>query len=229
MEAANNATIKREFGKSDDVLAPLAQLPYVVDAGMRGGIYEGPVCALYCPFANWSDCLANWRKSHRLITEGTAFVKFNNPNAFGLTAGDRETPVMILDVELGIVHWEDCPTSVTNKWHRERVDYGDGYGHGVSPEEEAWRQSAEAWTIPDFFEVLKNEFRSLTWMPLDPCNMWEAGWPEGTGEEGIASALRDVYRQHGWPDLSVYNKKECMEAIRNMLKERYPAHAEREW
>ncbi|PKS08451.1 hypothetical protein jhhlp_004833 [Lomentospora prolificans] len=253
IEAARNPTSMREFGKSDEVMDLLAHLPYVVSAGIESGIYAGPVCAPYTPFINWSQRLIPWGPSLdgevlRLVTEGPAFAKFRVPHAFGLTSGCRETPIMVLDVKLGIVHWEDCPNSIAYGQHRERVDYGDGpvdedgdededengeehedgdededengeeHEDGdeardgdrdnVSPEEIGWRQSADAWTIPDFFEVLKNEFRTLNWIPFDPCNVWDARWSEFPDQEGLASAVQDVYRQHGWPDLSVYRKIE---------------------
>ncbi len=37
--------------------------------------------------------------------------------------------------------------------------------------------------------------------------------------------LKEIYRQHGWPDLAVYRKAECMAAVQKAMKENYPFFA----
>jgi len=34
--------------------------------------------------------------------------------------------------------------------------------------------------------------------------------------------LKEIYRQHGWPDLAVYRKAECIAAVREAMDEKYP-------
>jgi hypothetical protein len=86
----------------------------------------------------------------------------------------------------------------------------------VIREELKWRQSAGAWVIPDFFEAIKDEFRSLNWVPISPYSV------RGKRDGNEMSMLKDIYRQHGWPDLAAYRKRECLKAVRKALAENFP-------
>jgi hypothetical protein len=37
--------------------------------------------------------------------------------------------------------------------------------------------------------------------------------------------LQGIYREHGWPNLDVYDKKECLKAVQKALEEHYPGRA----
>jgi hypothetical protein len=41
----------------------------------------------------------------------------------------------------------------------------------------------------------------------------------------MISMLQEIYREHGWPDLDRYRKRECLEAVQEALEERYPDEA----
>lgn len=102
----------------------------------------------------------------RTTTEGGAFTAVAPSHVVGLTCGGRENPVLILDTKYGIIHWEDCPSSVEHGYYSTTVDYDPPEGEDSDEDDErdesareeelAWRQSAPAWTIPDFFENLKD-------------------------------------------------------------------------
>ncbi len=77
----------------------------------------------------------------------------------------------------------------------------------ASEEEMRWRQSTSAWTIPDFFNNLKYLFTHLHLIPTSPSRVQTAK------ELRNAAMLKDIYHQHGWPDLAVYRKAECMAAV----------------
>jgi hypothetical protein len=90
------------------------------------------------------------------------------------------------------------------------------------PEEEAdWRRDADAWAIADVFEVLKDQFRQLHWLPIS-CYVVRSAEDELHHEKGMMSMLQDIYRQHGWPEFDVYRKSNCLDAVRKALAEKYP-------
>jgi hypothetical protein len=126
----------------------------------------------------------------------------------------------ILDTELGIIHRQDCPGRIDFGGHcKTNVEWN--LDHEVSEEEADWRHGATACEISDFFEVLKDQFIQLNWIPVSRFavrGVLLGNWPH---KEGIMSRLQDIYRQHGWPDLAVYRKSECMEAVRKAIEE-YP-------
>jgi hypothetical protein len=38
----------------------------------------------------------------------------------------------------------------------------------------------------------------------------------------MLAVVQEIYRKHGWPDLKVYRKKECLEAVLKAIRKRYP-------
>ncbi|KAL2192349.1 hypothetical protein P885DRAFT_47948, partial [Corynascus similis CBS 632.67] len=141
----------------------------------------------------------------RSFTEGVPFTSVAPPHVVGLVDGGHEaTPVIVLDTKLGIIHWEEytCPWNVGKNWETVDWDLDDE----VSQEEADWRHSATAWAIHDFFEVLKDEYRSLNWIPISAhtVNSGEEEW----NETGMVAMLRSIYKEHGWPDLVGYRKSE---------------------
>jgi len=218
-------TLLESFGKSDEVMSLLAHLPYIHSPGNSKEQQVGPNCV----FADWQRLLAQpssgWSTGDelRIITEGPEFTKFaTSSHAVGLTYGSRETPVMVLDTRLGVVHWHDCPDAI------ERTHGADAVGYeaddDVPMDEENWRSDACTWAIPDFFEVLKDLFRTLHWFPVRPYQVWSASF---TDDDGNAVRLvQDIYRQQGWPNLARYRKTECLAAVRRALEDKYPSLAD---
>lgn len=222
----------QSLGKTDEVLALLAHVPYIrAPYNWNDDAEAAPAC-LFADWPNLFSNLSNPRGSTtgddlRVATEGPEFKELAPPHVVGLAMGDRENPIIVLDTKLGIIHWEEC----SSPWELEM----DGYGKTVDyepdseddvPEEEAdWRHSAPAWAIPDFFEVLKDQFRTLHWIPISPQTVRIAKNSEPLGSTGMSPMLQNIYRQHGWPDLAVYRKAECMEAVRKAMEEKYPDHA----
>ena len=156
-----------------------------------------------------------------MITEGAVFSDFGAPHCVGLTIGSRDTPVMVLDTQSGLVHWEDCPDTISADPCRETAGYEAD--DDVDEEEANWRYDATAWTIPDFFEILKDQFHRLHWIPISSRVARSAAWGEAPENEGMVAELREVYRLHGWPDLDNYRKSECLGTVRRILEEKYPS------
>jgi hypothetical protein len=46
------------------------------------------------------------------------------------------------------------------------MDLGGGTSQSVLANEDDWRLDARAWTVVDFFEFLKDQFRQLKFIPL---------------------------------------------------------------
>ena len=227
-----DTSILKCLGKSDEVLALLAALPYIRSPGNWNDDAEGYPGFL---FADWQALIASLGRTTdesrskasntlRITTEGVGFTHLAPPHVVGLMDGSRETPVMILDTELGIVHWENCPSEIEMNPPREWVDYKPD--DDVPEEEENWRYSAAAWAIEDFFEVLKEQFRKLRWIPISSQSVWNSSWSELPEDQGMVPMLQDIYRQHGWPDLSTFRKSECLEAVKKALEEHYPSNVD---
>jgi len=219
---ADPATLQY-LGKSDEVLALLARLPYIRHP-VYGHSDDNAEVAPCHVIADWTDFIAgltpDTAQESRLITEGElAQMRINPPHVVGLTWNRDEA--WVLDTELGIIHWQDCPS---------RIDFGDGRTASiewdledeVSEEEAGWRQSATAWAIPDFFELLKDQFIQLKWIPISHSTLTGVPEDEDDDEEGMIPMLQEIYREHGWPDLAVYRKSECLAAVQKAMAEHYP-------
>jgi hypothetical protein len=217
----------QSLGKSDEVISLLAHLPYIRSQCDDSNDAEATPG---CVFADWSELMQSWDPTKgadlRLFTEGMELGPMSPPHVIGLTCGNDEYGShLILDTELGIVHWEECPPEVENEDLREGVDYEPE--EDVSEEEADWRYGAPAWTIPDLFEILQHQFKVLHWIPISHATVRAAGDPghEESDEAAMAAMLQGIYRQHGWPNLATYRKAECLEAVRKAMAERYPDSA----
>ncbi|KAL2132279.1 hypothetical protein VTI74DRAFT_3993 [Chaetomium olivicolor] len=115
-----NPTTLRSLGKSDEVLALLAHLPYIRHP-IVGLSEEAAEVAPDSTVADWSHLIPHISpdgnpygvESLRILTEG-AFAYISPPHVVGLIRSLYEA--MVLDTELGIIHWQDCPG---------RINWGD--------------------------------------------------------------------------------------------------------
>ncbi|EAQ86816.1 predicted protein [Chaetomium globosum CBS 148.51] len=218
----------RLLGKSDEVLALLAHLPYVrcswenpAEIAPGSNVADWPVLItrLSQSLGQGPDASFEQARSIRLATEGT-FYRISPPHVVGLITSRDEA--MVLDTKHGIIHWEDCPGLIDSGRHSQpNVDWSD-FDDGVPEEEAEWRYGASAWTIPDFFEVLKEQFINLHWLPISFFALRAFADGDYPGEEGMMAMLRETYQQHGWPDLAVYRKSDCLKAVKKTMAERYP-------
>ncbi|EFQ33956.1 hypothetical protein CGRA01v4_12437 [Colletotrichum graminicola] len=210
--------------KSDEVISLLRHLPYL----RRRYDENDPQGAAYCCFANWqTDCYfvehgQATNEEFKLVTEGADIYEDVPPHVISLTSGGLNCPSFLLDTELGIVYWRDCPGEIRTKATHEQV-WDDPYEW--APENEAeWRGDAAHWAVKDSFETLKDQFITLSFIPTDsetvrdiytvavrnlPCD----GWIE---------RVQAIYRNHGWPDLEKFRKEECLKVIKTALREEFP-------
>ncbi|KAK3303606.1 uncharacterized protein B0T15DRAFT_560730 [Chaetomium strumarium] len=73
--------------------------------------------------------------------------------------------------------------------------------------------------IPDFFELLRDLFRQLFYVPISLRRVYFAA----TERLGL---LADIYRAYGWPDLERYNKRDCMKVVQDWMEEHSPNYAD---
>ena len=209
------------LGKTDEVVELLRHLPYI-SFNEAHGVPE-------CWFADWQHCMGLYNAGYvyegepdilervRITTENAIPREEMSPHVIGLTNGGRYTPAFLLDTERGVVYWYnrfyDCDDTIKNNPNWERIQ-DDAYDY--APENEAdWRDEGIAWAIPDFFENLKDQFRQLVFAPIGSGDVCWADNIDDVGE------LQAIYREHGWPDLDRYRKKDCLKAVRAWTKEHY--------
>ncbi|KAL7629536.1 hypothetical protein AAE478_001057 [Parahypoxylon ruwenzoriense] len=218
----------KDLGKTDKVGALLRHLPYIrAPSDDRDKAHGAP----WCYFADWqSHCRSvslgrTNGEDMRLVSQSASLYEKVPPHVIGLTSGGRDNPVFLLDTELGIVHWHECPGEIRYNPSREPVE-DDPYDY--APDNEAdWRADAPAWAVPDFFEVLKDQFRALHFIPISSRSVLDVYAILGRSTNGMIPMLQDIYRQHGWPEIERYHKRECLEAVQSALEERYPNSADR--
>ncbi|KAI1324349.1 hypothetical protein F5Y16DRAFT_308074 [Xylariaceae sp. FL0255] len=194
------------IGKTDEVINLLRHLPYIEDRHAAHG-------AAFCTFADWSLEGFGRTSSARILTEGSTWEQVP-PHVVGLTNGGRYNPVFLLDTQLGVIHWVDCPDRPRHRPTREQV-WGDAV-EGVE-----WQGESATWAVADFFEQLKVEFLSLRFLPTNPVCSEVIDVDAEFGDEGrrLLPVLQDIYRSHGWPDVSQYRKKEALEEVKRVLEE----------
>lgn len=215
----------RTLGKDDTVISLLRHLPYIRDTGT----FERPQAVPFCAFADWHTLPSRVDNNNsesdylKLVTEGE-FADDIPPSVVGLTEPPRNDTLLFLDTRLGVVYWPECWGEITSTAPREEV-YDDPFAW--APEREAdWRVSSAVWAIEDFFEVLKEQFRELRFVPVSPWQVLDVFTGYQRDDQGLVPMLQDIYRSHGWPDLERYNKRDCLRNVKAALEKHYPDYAE---
>ena len=217
---------KTGFGsmeKSDRVVSLLRQIPYMEDK-LDGE--PRPYALPEAPFWNWKDNVKDDepldpKAVHeiKILTEDFYLYDVATPDLVGLLEGGKDDNTFImLDTEYGIAYWPDCPDEIRDTDWEQVQDDSEAWG---SEAEINWRCDAPAWTIPDFFAMLQEQFEKLMFIPVNS-KQAIATW-EGYSEDGeMERMLQGIYREHGWPDLEKYRKEECIRAVEEALAEQYP-------
>jgi hypothetical protein len=216
----------QDLDKTDEVISLLRQLPYI---SREEDDAQG---APWCTFADWrllgtlleDGCETG--EDLKVTTEDPEICEQVPSHVIGLTHGGRGNTTFLLDTKQGIVHWYECPSEIySNATQEQALGDPDDY----APEEEiAWRTECAPWAVKDFFEVLKDLYRNLKFIPISPTQVIDVYATLAPGSEGMIDTLQSIYREHGWPDLSLYRKEECLEAVREIMEEQYPDFAEDE-
>ena len=217
----------RDLDKTDEVISLLRHLPYI---GTPNNASARPQGSPWCYWADWQLRASNFSLGHissdalKVNSEGADFSDDVPAHVIGLTSGGRENPVFLLDTQLGIVHWVECPDDIRYGPSREKVE-DDAYDYAPDNEAE-WRADAPAWPIADFFELLKDQFRELKFVPISSRTVFDVYTTFAAGTDGMMDMLQSIYREHNWPNLERYHKEECLEAVQTALEEQYPQEAD---
>lgn len=157
----------------------------------------------------------------KVDAEGIASYQNVPSTVVGLTEGE---PVMLLDTELGVVYWVGCLGELQEDTAREQIlDDPEDY---AAEGEVDWRSDGACWSIPDFFEALKDHYRQLHFVPINSHKV-EDVYPCKDDERSAMLAMgQSIYRLHGWPNLEQYNKEECHRDIQRALREEFPDYAD---
>jgi hypothetical protein len=209
--------------KSDQVISLLRQLPYMQDDSDGE---QRPQGLPEASFWNWKDNVKDDEpldpkavKEVKILTEDF-LCDITTPDLVGLLEGGKdENTVILLDTKYGIAYWPECPDEIREETDQEQIQ--DDSEAWDSQEEADWRCDAPAWTIPDLFAMLREQFEQLRFIPVNSrqvINTWSVHSDHGEVKE----MLQGIYREHGWPDLENYRKEECIEAVKEALAEQYP-------
>jgi hypothetical protein len=211
------------LGKSETVLALLRQIPYLRDLDLPE--WERPQGAPQANFCNWKnyargDNDIDPAKTYglKMLTEGPISLA-STPFIIGLMEGGRDSPLVVLDTKYGVVYWPDCDDHIRHQTSQEQVqDDPDAWD---SEDEANWRGDAPAWTINDFFVMLREQFEQLQFIPINSRQVINTY--SGYSEDGeMETMLQGIYREHGWPNFEHYKKEDCIQAVEQALAEKYP-------
>jgi hypothetical protein len=215
-----------DLGKTDEVVMLLRHIPYL-RPGIDNWKSEAEAGPSGVRFYSWIEHIRSVARPDAHPNEKIEDAKYMTEpidymeeglipsHVVGLISTKQD--LWLLDTQLGVVYWYTCPFWLSVRPTRERIQ-DDPFEY--APEDQADWRNEPAWAIADFFELLKDQFRRLSSIPLSPTLVLD---PEGVEPRmgGALSLAQEVYREHGWPDLDRYRKEECLRAVRERLLERY--------
>ncbi|KAK7954800.1 hypothetical protein PG988_015494 [Apiospora saccharicola] len=203
----------RCMGKTNEVYELLRHLPYLRNKHPEAENGTNPCVAPLCHFISWAELAPK-------VTPGSVWFRPNED--WGHSLRQASEPYEFVEEGRGIVHWYECPG---------QIEYNPDYPLAVTaidepyewaPEnEQEWRENNPAWAVADLFAILRQQFEDLNFVPLGPRNVAEV-FTIGDDNREVITAVQNIYRQHGWPDLAAYRKEDCLRAVRKLIREDFP-------
>ncbi|KAK8104829.1 uncharacterized protein PG998_011862 [Apiospora kogelbergensis] len=204
----------RCMGKTDEVIELLRRLPYLCPKGPEGKVGLWPSVAPRSDVINWSELAP---KATPCSSSSRRFDGWNGNNLryisepMELMDEDRIPPDVIgLVYSAGRYRKNFC-------W----IPRGASYTEWAPENEVEWRSEYPAWSVTDFFAIIRRQFEDLNFVPLGPHNVQEV-FTMADDNRAVIKAVQDIYRQHGWPDLATYRKEDCLRAVRKAMREDFP-------
>ena len=142
------------------------------------------------------------------------------PHVIGLTDSQDK---ILLDTRLGVIYFVECPHAIRfNPNLPFKPIEDDPYEYAPADEAE-WRGWGAAWGIREFFENMKWLFRELQYVPVSR-HFVEEIWEDHHDDEtsGARAMAQRIFRQHGWPEVELFRKHECLRAVEQAIEERFP-------
>jgi hypothetical protein len=215
----------KNFDKTDEVIALLRELPYLREHPDPYQIHGAP----YTVFGDWQCApedidgqdLKEWSEPDPDEVDIPAHI-------VGLTAPSERSPAILLDTELGVIYWYECPGDVKGLEFSEiEGDPYDWVDDGLIPEDQVeWRAGSGIWPIETFFTMLKAHFQMLNFVPMGPREVQDVWVAQGDYAKETQVAVKKIYRKHGWPDMARFNKQACSAEVKTLLEERASSLAE---
>jgi hypothetical protein len=72
-----------------------------------------------------------------------------------------------------------------------------------------------------FFELLKDLFVALQYIPTSSRTAIDEFAILEPSSDGMIPILQIIYREHGWPNMERFCKKDCLADLQTALRERY--------
>ncbi|KAK4233355.1 hypothetical protein C8A03DRAFT_19561 [Achaetomium macrosporum] len=135
------------------------------------------------------------------------------PHIVGLSRTEDWDNLFALDTQLGVIYWLELPGRVRGHPTREPT-MDDAYDLGPEDEREP------AWTIRDFYEILKDQFRQLCAVLLSPFIVTDMDTVR-MGLEEARPLAQAIYREYAGPNFQLYRKEECLRTVEALLRERW--------
>jgi len=201
----------------------LRHLPYLARLSQLSPIHAGPALTGFCSWLGAAESEGGIEYA-LMMAEGSLYLDDGAipPHVIGLAYSTHDH--FMLDTELGVIYWPDCPDGIRHNPSREPI-LDDPYDLEDMPEEESeWRAAGPAWAVVDFFELLKDQLRLLFFVPFSSRT---THLDEHSSEDEAAAmlAVQAIFREHGWPDLERFRKQECLRAVEAALQDKFPAMA----
>jgi hypothetical protein len=211
-------------GKNEEVVALLRALPYMPNKNDGTDAQATP----WCYFHNWSEACSYVAsgesdvKTNRVLTEVVGYVDDIPDHVVGLTLSQDDWGTFLLDTKLGVIYCMARLDEITSDSPLEPIR-DDAYDYAAENEAE-WRAEGWPWKVEDFFELLKEQYLKLRFVPSSKKGVEEYYFStQHKQDEEISKMLvelRSIYREHGWPDLERYCKRECLNAVRAAIERR---------
>lgn len=222
------------LGKTDEVVNLLRYLPYLCHPEK-----DLPASVPFGIFVDW-DREGRWIdesggedsriRSEDADDEGKVDESVP-PSVIGLVTGEVTPPRFLLDTDRGVVHWTQmCPSDIGQA---TKIDSGLGFTISQVRDDldawsdDDWQVQAPCWSIPDFFEMLKAQFRLLNFIPITNHSVIHIWADLSLDSVGLVDALREVYKDSGWSSSAneggaQYSKERCLTNIRRLIASSYP-------
>jgi hypothetical protein len=204
----------KNFDKTDEVIQLLRHLPYM----------KSDIDVQHAPeitFIDWHSTLPDADGvGLKQLTEPYPDEADIPPHVVGLTVHTQYGPPLLLDTEFGVIYWYECWGQVQGSCP-SGVE-GDPYGwldDGLITEDQVlWRASSGVWAIKELFEMLKYHFRMLNFVPMGSEGVKDVWVGKDEELQDEMAAVQEIYRRHGWSDMSRFHKEDCLAEVETLLE-----------
>lgn len=121
---STSAENMKSLGKPDEVISLLRHLPYIRNPGDDSLEAQAVPYGVFADWQRIGASLGSGRSTGydiKMGTEGAEYQEIIPGHVFGLIHGGRDDETLLLDTQLGVVYWLDCPNRPRHVLTREQV------------------------------------------------------------------------------------------------------------